>query len=257
MGAVVERLTRAPVPEPVPVVVDEVVLVFRAPFRRPLPEVPVQMRRHGDGLAHADGCTGRAVPRLGVMHFTQRAAPDLRDRRNDIGPRAPLRTDRHHGLAILALRLQEHLILRRIVRGRFFQINMLPGSHRHDGRRRMPVVGHHDYDTVQILVLQHLAVVLLSLRALARHLLDRSLALGKRLQVAVADASNLAERHLGKILRQRASARIDTGHTEANRLIRPDHPGLPRHRRKGEITHRKGGHTGRRLFQEIPAVRHR
>src|SRR5205814_469207 len=59
--AVVADLARAPAMEPVPVVKDDVVAV-RGVGRRTLPQLVVEVRRHGRGLAVSDGGAGVGVP---------------------------------------------------------------------------------------------------------------------------------------------------------------------------------------------------
>src|SRR5205814_9732065 len=54
MRAVVVDLARAPAAEPVPVVVNHVVAVWRT-RRRPLPQLVIEIRRHGRDLAPPDG----------------------------------------------------------------------------------------------------------------------------------------------------------------------------------------------------------
>ena len=77
---VVAALARAPVAEPVPVVVDHVV-AKRLARRGPLPDVPVEPLGNGDRLTLPDGVAARHVPGLAPDRFAdERAAPHFRRR---------------------------------------------------------------------------------------------------------------------------------------------------------------------------------
>ena len=86
MGSVIERLAGPPAVEPVPIVVDIVVVELAHARSRSLPKVPVKFGGHGHGLAPADRRSVGGVPRLGVAHTADAPAPHLVDGGDDIGP---------------------------------------------------------------------------------------------------------------------------------------------------------------------------
>ena len=168
MRSVVQSLAGTPVPEPVPVVMHDVVLVF--PSRsRPLPEIPVQPFRYRNGLAGTDRRPVVHIPRLRIVHLADGACLEFIDSGNHIGPGPSLVADLDYG-AVFRHGPDKHVILCRIVACRLLKIYMFSGLHRHDGRRSMPVVRHGDYDGIDILRFQQSADILLSCRSLAGNL---------------------------------------------------------------------------------------
>ena len=83
---------------------------------------------------------------------------DLVARFDQVRRAAALRADLHHAL-ILARRGQHRLAFGHIHADRLLAVDIAAGLYRLDHRQRMPVVGRRDQDDVQVLLAQHLAVV--------------------------------------------------------------------------------------------------
>ena len=76
MGAIVERFTGAPVPEPMPIVMNDIVVV-RAPRRRSLPQFIIEPRGHGSRFSVANRGALVVVPGAAKIGPANRAAVQL------------------------------------------------------------------------------------------------------------------------------------------------------------------------------------
>src|SRR5438445_1770921 len=165
VGAVVADLARAPAPEPVPVVMDDVVAVRRV-RRRALPQLVVQVGGDGRHLPAADRGAGVGIPGAREIGLPDGA---LLDRLHDVDRArrgALLRPHLYHALA-LALRRDEQLAFARVVPARLLHVDVLPGLHREQRSRRVPVVGRCDHERVHVLVLERLTKVAQAFGSLA------------------------------------------------------------------------------------------
>src|SRR5687768_4482376 len=89
MRAVVECLPCSPMPEPVPIVVNEVILVCHARCWT-LPQVEIEMRRHRNRLAHADALPVIRIPSLCIVRTTDTSFFQRLHRFLDTRPRPAL-----------------------------------------------------------------------------------------------------------------------------------------------------------------------
>ena len=152
MRAVIERLTGAVMPEPVPVVWMHVVGV-RASRCWPLKEIPVERRRYWSHPANTDRFPRVRIPRLGEI---RRAYQSLMNPPDDL--------DRVRGRALLIAHLDdvpvllrrgdEQFSLVRIVTAGLLDVHVLARLQRHDRHRRMPVVGRRNRDRINIALLE-------------------------------------------------------------------------------------------------------
>src|SRR5262249_30352394 len=159
-NALVADVAIAEVPEPVPAVVDQV-LVVRLVLRGPKPQTEVQLLGRRRGLAEADVATSRvAAARLVAQaarhqEFTQLAGPgdllELLPLRRAAALRAVL-----HDAVVLAGRLDGDPALVDVVTARLFDVDILAGLAGPDGHQRMPVIRRGDRDGVEVLVFQGL-----------------------------------------------------------------------------------------------------
>src|SRR5690606_31860519 len=146
MHAVVSDLARSPVPEPMPVVMDDVVLV-RAARRGPLPEIEVEPVGDLGRLTLSDRLARVPVPRARVIDAADHAAAELFHRFDDEGvapPLVPHLTDAR----MLARGLDHELAFARRVAAGLLDVDMLPGRARENRRRRVPVVRRGDDERV-------------------------------------------------------------------------------------------------------------
>src|SRR4029077_5857813 len=113
---VVADLARAPVREPVPVVVDDVVAI-RGARRRPLPELVVEIRGNGRGLSLADADARVGVPTAREIRGADLATPNVVQRLEEMRPRARLSAQLDPSV-VLPRRFHEELVFTRIVSAR-------------------------------------------------------------------------------------------------------------------------------------------
>src|SRR5207248_6861756 len=126
VDAVIPQLARAPVPEPVPVVVDEVVAIL-ALGRGPLPEVVIQPAGNRRGLPMADGWPRIVVPTAREQHPTDLAATQALNGFNNSRHAAPLSAELNNPV-MLTGRRDHHLAFAGIVAGGFLHIDVLAGG---------------------------------------------------------------------------------------------------------------------------------
>src|SRR5580700_8463577 len=93
-------------------------------WRRTLPQVPIQLRRHGRFFAGANRLPHIAVPGFREVGPADDAAVNLFDNLYAVWRRALLRAHLHK-LSILLLGLDQHPSLSRIVAAWFFHVDVL------------------------------------------------------------------------------------------------------------------------------------
>src|ERR1043166_6913306 len=125
VDAVVAEFAGAPMPEPMPVVVNEIVVIFAFGCRS-LPERVVEIGRSGRGFAMADRAAHVIVPAARKKDATDFTAADLLDGLDDSGHAAALRAELHLPVE-LARRGHHQFAFVRIVAGGFFDIDMFAG----------------------------------------------------------------------------------------------------------------------------------
>ena len=189
MRSVVGQLAAAPVPAPVPVVVDHVVEV--GPLRRrPLPERVVEPVRHRCRAPVPDARAVGMVPASGGMRLADDPAVQeihhLADHRPaaalvaHLDPPPVLPRGRHHPLRLAG-----------VVAARLLHIDVLAGIAGEDRRRGMPVVRCGNADRVDGGVVEHPSEIDHLTGAPARLLLDPFGRLGGRPPVHVAHRADL------------------------------------------------------------------
>ena len=183
---VVAALGRAPVAEPVPVVVNDVVAVVAA-RRGALPELPVEPLRNGGRFAAADrGAVGH-IPALRPLELSDDS------RRTDIVDGFAVR--KRSAALIAHLEDRARLIpgvdydfaLTRTEAAGLLHIDRLARAHREHRRIRVPVVGRYRNDAVDRLVFQNLAQILLLAGLDAGDFLDLGGGEIKRARIDIAD----------------------------------------------------------------------
>src|SRR5689334_8629702 len=107
MDSIVPQLSGAPSPEPVPVVVDDVVMEWSLRSRS-LPQRIVQPLRYRRRLAGADGGSQRVVPGAREQHSADLAGFDAFDSLDHAGHGAPLCAELDDAF-VLASRGDHHL----------------------------------------------------------------------------------------------------------------------------------------------------
>src|SRR3989475_238513 len=144
--AVVQDLARSPAPEPMPIVVNDVVVV-RGTGRRALPQLVVQVRRNGHRLPAADRAS-----RVGVPGAREIGLPDgaSLDRLHDVDRawRGALLRSHLYDAAMLALRFDEQFAFARVVPARLLHVDVLPRLHRKHGAWRLPALLRRDHQCV-------------------------------------------------------------------------------------------------------------
>ena len=171
--ALVADVAVAEIPEPVPVVVDQVG-VERLLCGRPQPEVEIHLRRRlADDRLDAD-----AAARLVAQAARDQQLAELArlDHLGNAGPgsaAAALRAVLHDAV-VLAGGLDGDPALVDVVAARLLDVDVLAGLAGPDGHQGVPVVGRGDGDGVEVLVFEGLADVLDRPRACCSPLLTRS-----------------------------------------------------------------------------------
>src|ERR1700735_3812003 len=185
MGAIVERLTRTPNPEPVPVVRLYVVFIWLT-RSRPLPQIPVQLRRHRRLFPRPNRLPHVAVPGLGEVGPANEAVVNLVDNFDGVRRRALLSSHLHE-LLILLLSLHQHRSLSRVVAAGPLDIDMFARLQTGNGHRRVPVIRGGNRDGVDILLLKEVAKVLVGRRRFAHLFLGRRWEFFENIAVHIAD----------------------------------------------------------------------
>src|SRR5262249_48788587 len=124
VDSVVTRLSGAPVPEPMPVVVNQVVAVTPA-GRRPLPELVIEPGRRRRGLPTADRIAMVRVPAARVVDAPDLARAHGPDRLSQTRPGTALAPHLDDAI-VLACRLDQQLALAGIVTARLLDVDVLP-----------------------------------------------------------------------------------------------------------------------------------
>src|SRR5262245_22347826 len=154
---VVAQLAVAPVPEPVPVVVE--VVVLERPVRgRALPQLVVEALRRVGLFAPADRRAVVEVPRLGQVRPAEDAVAQLLSRLDVVAVAAALVAHLDVAL-VLAGGGDEQLPLARVVAAGLLDVHVLAGLAGEDGHDRVPVVARGDGDPVNFLVVQDAAEI--------------------------------------------------------------------------------------------------
>ena len=143
-------------------------LVERPHRRRAGPHLVVEVFRRRLVGRVADAAPAVAIG-LHQPDPAQAAFLDQFARLEQVRRAAPLRAHLHHPL-VLARRRHHGLAFDHVHADRFLHIDVGPGLHRRDHRQRMPVIRRGDQHDVQVLLLEHFAVIAVGARFLLRKL---------------------------------------------------------------------------------------
>ena len=185
MRAIVQRFACAPNPEPVPVIRLHIIFVRHA-RRRPLPQIPIELRRHRHFFPNTNRLAYVHIPGLCKVSPADRAAMNLVDNLNGVR-RRPLLCAHLHQLSIFLLHRHEQRSFGRVMAARLFDIHVLTCLHARNGHRRMPMIGRRNRDRVHVLQLQDAAKVLLRRRSIAHFGLYRAGKLAQDVAVHIAN----------------------------------------------------------------------
>jgi hypothetical protein len=247
MDALVAVVAVAEVPEPVPVVMDEIAVVrlFRS---RAEPEVEVDFGRGRRRRFHAD-----ALPRL-VAEPTrdgQLAEGAGLNLRGEFGPRlrgSILRAVLHDPI-VFPRRVDRGPTFVHVVAARLLDVHILAGLARPDGHERVPVVRRRDRNGIDVLVVERLANVLDLLRLVGPFLLvDLREMLGVGPRVGIDEVHQLDVVHLQIGVGMGMAATVQPGDGDAHPIVGTDHTA----RRFGAADHEGGAErSGNRSLEKV------
>src|SRR5205823_6484922 len=221
--AVVADLAGAPAPEPMPVVMDDIVVV-RSVGRRALPQLVVQVGRDGRHFPAADRGASVGIPRACEVGLPDRTLPDRLDDLDRARRGALLSPHLHHALVLL-LRLDQQLAFARVVPTRLFHVDMLAGLHGEQRRRRVPMVGRGDHERVHVFVLERLAEVAQAFGSFALSAGDGGDALGEHQRIDVAHVGHFGVGRPGEGARQDRAAAVQAHDRDPDCVARRGEPG--------------------------------
>ena len=147
----------ARLPKPVPVVVHKVAMILLN-HGRPLPEVPVEVRRRILRRLHADAVAKLAAIAVGYFEPRQLARLERLVQASDAGIAPLLRAVLDHH-AVFFLGLDGHPALRHIVAERLLHVDMLAGLGSPDRHQGVPVIRSRDRNRVDRRVIKDTAEV--------------------------------------------------------------------------------------------------
>ena len=233
VDAVVDDVSAGVVPEPVPGVV-EVVLVERPRRSGAEPAVVVDTRRHGPVGPLADARAGLAVEHANEVDLAELAGPDVVDGPLDIQGAAALRADLDNPVELPCG--ADHLPrFPDAVAGRLLDIDVLAGLAGPDGSQGMPVVGRGDHEGVDGFVIEHVTDVLDGFRRSPAELRGLGGALGQAAGINIGEIRNRDVGPLAEALQQVVAAATHTHEAEHDPIIgrhRPTRSGAGSQRRQ-------------------------
>ena len=148
---------------------------------------------------------------------------------------------------VLARGREHGLALHHVHRGRLLHVHVGPRLHRRDHGQGVPVVGGGDEHDVEVLLLEHRAVVAVGTGLLLRDLARGDLlgGVGQHAAVHVAEGHHLHRRHLDQA--EEVGLAVPAAADEADALVLAQgRGGVPREVRPGE--------RGRARAQELTAI---
>src|SRR2546426_2801583 len=216
--AVVADLARSPAPEPMPIVVNDVVAV-RGVGRRALPQLVVQVRRDRHRLPAAD-----RAPSVGIPGAREVGLPDgpFGDRLYDLNRawRGALLRPHLHYAPVLALCLDQQLAFARVVPTWLLHVDVLPRLQREQRGGGVPMVGRRDHERVHVLVLECLAEVAEPFGSVALDAGDGGEALGEHERIDVAHVRHVGVGRPGEAAREHGAASVQAHDRDDDLLIR-------------------------------------
>jgi len=221
VDALVADLAVAEIPEPVPVVMHDIAVVRLLP-RRAEPNVEVQFRRRVFRLGEPDAATRLAGVAVGDQQLAVLAAGHGRDLLVPTAVAAALGAVLDDAL-VLRRGLDQLAALEDVMAARLLHVDVFAGLAGPNGDQRMPVVGRGDRHRVEFLVVQGLADVLDALGRVAATGLDRVGAGREQPTVGIDQVGDLDAFHAGKLAHVAASAAVDAGHAQPDRVVGAEH----------------------------------
>src|SRR5680860_1421492 len=157
MCTVIQGFACTPMPQPVPIIMDEAVFI-RYVGRRALPKVIIQP------IGHRSGFVESLLALVGIPGFCQidpsnNSVMKFFDTLGKYRGRTPLGAHLHHAV-VLACRLYCQLALSWVMAQGFFDIHMLPGLTAHNGKGCMPMIWCGYINCIYRLVLQNFTAIL-------------------------------------------------------------------------------------------------
>ena len=221
MHALVADVAAAVIPLPVPVVV-EAVARERLRGRRPHPHVVMDALGHGFGLGAADRIAPVEAEPARHVDLTDHALAQLGHALAHRRRRTRLRSVLHDAV-VLARRGDDLPALPHVVRAGLLHVHVLARLAAPDGLQRVPVVLRADGYRVDGLILEQLAVIRESRRALARELIHVADARAQDVLVHVAERGNFDIRHFAEGRDVIAPAAPQANERDPDRVVRCVH----------------------------------
>src|SRR5437588_1520972 len=155
MNAVVPKFAGAPIPEPVPIIVYDIVL--EGPLgSRPLPQCIIEPVGNRRRLAAANGWALIGVPGTSKKQFAEFTSMQSSDGLDDPRPTAALVA--HLNNTLMSARRRDHeLAFAQIVAAGLLDIDVLAGGASENGGRRVPMIRCRYRDRIHVRIIQHAA----------------------------------------------------------------------------------------------------
>ena len=211
VGAVVGRLGRSPVPPPVPVVILKDIQEW-PPWCRTLPKLPVEIRWRFNLPGYRHLSPAIDVKGRGVVNITNLATMNRLHHFNRFHRGSLLHANLEDDIAVLLFKFNQEPVLRKVVAGGLFQVNMLAGFGRDHGTVGMPMVRDRQGHRIHILFLDHLMDVGGGLRLVTELLLCLRKALFHLLAIHFTDPGDFHVRHVGKVAQVCQAAAFQPNH---------------------------------------------
>src|SRR5947208_7652755 len=223
MDAVIAQFAVSKVPEPVPIVVNQV-LMIRLHRGRADPQVPIEPGGRFLRLLEADRVAVSGEEKIGLVNIPDFAGVDQLDGLAEAAPPAPLRPAGRDPL-VLAGGLDEPGAFPHVVRNGLFHVDVFAGLHGPDRGQCVPMVGGGDGDRIDVLVLEDTAHVGLDLRLFPGLLKNSG---SRRFGAAAVDIDNGGDFDVGDrgdFADMRGAPGTNTDNAKANAIARAG-PGL-------------------------------
>ena len=221
VGAEITDFAIAEVPPPVPAVMDQIGPVFLL-GRRAQVEVEVQLGRRRFGLLDAVARPGAAIIGIGGLQFAVLAVADIVGQLDPLRVGAPLRAVLHEAV-VLPGGGDDLAAFEEVVAAWFFDVDIFTGLAAPDSHEGVPVVGRHDGDGVEILVLQRPAHILDAGRRVIRLAGDIFTARGKQAAIGIDEVGDLHILHAAESRQKAAAPAMDARHGNAHAVIGAHH----------------------------------
>src|SRR5690606_35683779 len=217
--ALVVEVAVAGLPEPVPVVVDEVVVVL-LDLRRATPEIPVEMRRGILRVLHADSAARLAAVSVGDLQLSELPGADRIVKTLAARVAPALRAGLDHGAVFLPRLGRDAAFIDVVARG-LLDVAVLSRLRRPDRHQRVPMVRSRDGDRVDVVAFEDAPNVGLAANLIGAPDLVRVLADAARedLLVRVDEEGNLHVLEAAEASDVRGASAVDPAYRDAEALV--------------------------------------